>query len=393
MDTALPFGFNVIGFISCNIGLGVAARNTVFSLIDCGYKAGVYDIALPGRSGSDTTYSPIFSDMKEPPHYAVNIFHLNPPQLEQIRHHLHADFLKGRLNVAVPFWELPRIPDSWALVLEKIHVALAPSRFIEHAVACFTSRCRVLYYPQAITTGLTIKPGRCRFGLPENKFLFVTSFDIGSDLVRKNPIGAIDAFRRAFPSGNSSAEFIIKINRTVTGPFFDGLITKIQGYINDDPRIRIIDSPMSYEEILSLYASCDCFVSLHRAEGLGLGAMESMSLGKPVIATFWSGTADFMTPENSCPVTYKIVKCDPSCNPGISPESLGFQGVWAEPDGNEAAAWMRKLFEDRELCRRLGAQARISMEQRGKQAREGHVFRMIKSIYSSYCAGIYSSEE
>ncbi|MBN1309654.1 MAG: glycosyltransferase family 4 protein [Chitinispirillaceae bacterium] len=392
MDTSLPFGFNVVGFISCTIGLGVAARNTVSLLIDCGYKIKVYDIALPGRSGADTSYSRLFADVKEPPPYAVTIFHLNPPQLPQIRHHLHAGFLKGRLNVAVPYWELPRIPDSWVPILEKIPVALAPSRFIEHAIACCTSRCRVVYYPQSVNVERAAPPDRRRFGLPENEFLFVTSFDIGSDLVRKNPIGAIDTFRRAFP-GDCPAGFIIKINRTVSGFFFDKLIGKLRGHIGDDARIRIIDSPMSYEDVLSLYASCDCFVSLHRAEGLGLGVMESMALGKPVVATFWSGTADFMTPENSCPVGYTIVTCDPSCNPGISPGNLGFQGVWAEPDGNEAAVWMRKLVEDRELRRRIGEQARISMEQRRKQAREGAVFKMIDTIHSYYCSGIYAPAE
>ena len=55
-----------------------------------------------------------------------------------------------------------------------------------------------------------------------------------------------------------------------------------------------------------MIAACDCYVSLHRSEGLGLTMAEAMALGKPVIATVYSGNLQFMTPENSHLVDYQL---------------------------------------------------------------------------------------
>jgi glycosyltransferase involved in cell wall biosynthesis len=392
VDTTLPFGFNVIGFTSCNFGLGIAARNTIAALVESGYQVAVHDIPLPGRSGADTTWNHLTYTLAEPPRFAVNLFHVNPPQQKSLKKGMNIGFATVPLNVSVPYWELPRIPESWKPELEMTDIVLAPSRFIEYSVASWTPRCRVLYYPQAIMTTASPRPDRAVFGLPDNRFLFVTSVDIGSDMVRKNPVGAIDAFRLAFDQ-NAAAMLILKLNKSVGGAFFDTIEAKLRSYISGDPRIILLDSSMTYETILSLYASCDCYVSLHRAEGLGMGVMEAMLLGKPVIATFWSGTADFMTPGNSCPVSYSIVNCDPVFNPGIRPESLGFQGVWAEPDLYEAASWMRHLASSPERCAIMGAEARRCMQERRKMMSSGETFRFVRIIYEQSIQNIYHRSE
>ena len=58
----------------------------------------------------------------------------------------------------------------------------------------------------------------------------------------------------------------------------------------------------------ALFARADCYVSLHRAEGFGLTLAEAMALGKPVIATGFSGNTDFMTPANSYLVDWKLTQ-------------------------------------------------------------------------------------
>ena len=55
----------------------------------------------------------------------------------------------------------------------------------------------------------------------------------------------------------------------------------------------------------------DCYVSLHRSEGFGLTLAESMALGKPVIATGYSGNTDFMTPANSYLVDWTLTEVGP----------------------------------------------------------------------------------
>jgi len=110
--------------------------------------------------------------------------------------------------------------------------------------------------------------------------------------------------------------------------------------------------------VYELQQACDCFVSLHRAEGFGLNVAEAMFLGKPVIATDWSGTAEFVTAANGCPVNYRLVTLDCDYGPYRRGQS------WANADIDHAAHWMRRLVEDRAMRERLGAQAAADIRQR-----------------------------
>jgi glycosyltransferase involved in cell wall biosynthesis len=80
-----------------------------------------------------------------------------------------------------------------------------------------------------------------------------------------------------------------------------------------------------------------------------------MLLGKPVIATNYSGNTDFMTSSNSCPVDYSLV----AVKPGEYPYGEG--QVWADADVDHAAWYMRRLAEDRAYRERIGAAARATM--------------------------------
>ena len=70
--------------------------------------------------------------------------------------------------------------------------------------------------------------------------------------------------------------------------------------VQSDLRIKIINNTFTSDEIIGLMNVCDAFVSLHRSEGIGLSIAQSMLLGKPVIATNYSGNTDFTRPDNSC---------------------------------------------------------------------------------------------
>ncbi len=105
---------------------------------------------------------------------------------------------------------------------------------------------------------------------------------------------------------------------------------------------------MTRAEIDSLLAVCDCFVSLHRSEGFGLGPAEAMSLGKPVILTNWSGNTDYMTPDNSIGIDYQLIPVG-KVIAHYQPDQ-----VWADPDLEQAAYWMKSIAQDDQLARRIG---------------------------------------
>src|SRR5262249_14120959 len=95
----------------------------------------------------------------------------------------------------------------------------------------------------------------------------------------------------------------------------------------------------------------DCLVSLHRSEGFGRFLAEAMWLGRPVIATAYSGNVDFMTSDVSCLVNYRLGPVAPHAYP------FWQDPMWADPDLDEAAGCVTRLADDPGSGRRLGARA------------------------------------
>ena len=85
---------------------------------------------------------------------------------------------------------------------------------------------------------------------------------------------------------------------------------------------------------------------------------EAMALGKPVIATGYSGNLHFMTPENSFLVGYSRARVPAGCAPYPTTTE------WAEPDEKEAVALMRDVYERPDAARERGAKARQDILER-----------------------------
>jgi glycosyltransferase involved in cell wall biosynthesis len=62
---------------------------------------------------------------------------------------------------------------------------------------------------------------------------------------------------------------------------------------------------------MELYRACDCFVSLHRAEGYGRGIAEALLLGLDVIATGHGGNVDFCRKAGARLVAHKDIPLKP----------------------------------------------------------------------------------
>ena len=123
-----------------------------------------------------------------------------------------------------------------------------------------------------------------------------------------------------------------------------------------DPRIDLRDVSMPREDVLALIASADAFVSLHRSEGFGRGPAEAMAMGRPVIVTGYSGTADFATPDCAYVVGYRLVPVRPGEYPGAEGQT------WADANIAQAAQAMRRVHEDPEAVAATGARGRARIE-------------------------------
>jgi hypothetical protein len=178
--------------------------------------------------------------------------------------------------------------------------------------------------------------------------MFLFMFDFFSILERKNPLGLIRAFRQAFASGEGPTLVL----KTINGGKRLNDLERLRASAADRPDILVIDEYYTSEQKNALLGLCDCYVSLHRSEGLGLTMAEAMGLGKPVIATGYSGNLHFMTGENSYLVDYAMSSVPADCYP--YPKG----SVWADPNLEHAAELMCRVYADRDEASARAARGR-----------------------------------
>jgi len=255
----------------------------------------------------------------------------------------------GVHRIACWAWELASFPAA-----SIAHAALADevwtlTEFSANAVRAAWPGKPVTAMLPAVAVPSTAGFPRAHFGLDAGRFVVVFAFDMGSCGERKNPLGLLRAFRRAFP-GDEAVTLVVKVSRGESNP---ALWDALQAAAAEDARVTLIDRVMPRDEAMGLLACCDCYASLHRAEGLGYALAEAMLLGKPTVATGYSGNLDFMTPETSHLVRYTLVKV----GPGVPPYDADAE--WAEPDEAHAAELLARVYADPEAAQAMGARAAV----------------------------------
>jgi glycosyltransferase involved in cell wall biosynthesis len=214
--------------------------------------------------------------------------------------------------------------------------------------------------PQGDRDGL-----RARLGIPGKPFLFLSLFDLNSSTARKNPRAVVDAFRLSGLAGGP-AGLVIKVqNADANASDYEALVDSVR----DIPGTVIIKHTLSRSDVYALEAACDCFVSLHRSEGFGLAVAECMYLGKPVISTNWSATAEYVSADCGLPVRYSLVELVENHGPYAK------GSTWAEPDVGHAAQVMRDIASAPAEAARIGAAARRTIEERFSPAVIGARYR------------------
>lgn len=346
---AWPSGVNVIGYLRSRIGVGQGARLLSEAVMAAGIPLGLVDLPLDGSPDKEVFHPDL---MMSGPRYSVNVVHVNPRDFYLHVSPLPSSFWRRRYNIGVWLWELEEFPDMWLKYFDFVDEVWTPSSFNTEAIAK-KSPVPVRTVPYGVTAVFDEGLGRAHFGLPEDRFLFLSMFDANSGRERKNPDGAVRAFRTAFPSENGDVALVVKAN--------NASLSELGSLVGDRRDVIVISRSMSKTEVNSLVRSCDCFVSLHRSEGFGLVMAEAMKLGVPCIATGWSANMDFMNESNSRLVGYRLV--DVKDDEIYLPVYEGrFTPRWADPDIGQAAAFMRELSESPSACGELAERARRDIE-------------------------------
>lgn len=341
--TPLEQGLNLVGYARGGLGLGENLRRFAETLHAAGLPFTLVDFSANlGERGMDARLE---RRIRSENPYPTNVFFVNADQLPVAREHFGARFFERRRNIGFWFWELEGFPAAWSGAFDLVDEVWTASEFVRGAVAARTAK-PVHRVALPIELPTSVRPyTRARFGLPEQPFLFCFHFDFHSFAQRKNPQAAIAAFRMAFPPHDMRAALLIK---TINGARAPQAMAALREAVADDPRILLLDEFLDHEASTGLMSVCDAFVSLHRSEGFGLGMAEAMYLGKPVIATGYSGNLDFMTPVNSCLVRHRLVPV------GRDEYPYGEGQHWAEPDPGHAAEFMRRLVDEPAFAQTVG---------------------------------------
>lgn len=353
-------GINLIGYARAETGVGESVRAAAAAARQSGLLVRLKTVREGELSGQqDHRAGPDASDFPFP----FQVAHVNAGMTPQVFEGLGREFFAGKYNIGYWAWELEDFPDRWQSSFQYVHEVWTPSTFCQSAISR-KSPVPVVCVPHCIEAPFPTSLGRSHFGLPSGKFLFVTLFDVLSVFERKNPAAVIEAFRLAFGK-ESDCHLVIKVNNGDKQPEkIDLLQEKSQGY-----PITILDQVMSRQEVNALLGACDCLVSLHRSEGFGLALAEAMWLGKPVIATAYSGNMDFTHHDTAFLVGYQLRMVGRGVDP--YPEDA----LWADPSLTSAIDQMQAVFGRPDLrCRIAGAgqsyvRQRLSPQAVGQQMR------------------------
>lgn len=278
---------------------------------------------------------------------------LNPDQFRYAAAFLPPAVFQDKYVIGWCVWELERVPNQWLGPLAMLDEIWVPSEFVRRAFveSGVSTRCRIV--PPQLDPPASAIADRGRFGIPTEAFAVLVAFSLRSGVVRKNPMAAVRAFRKAFPN-----ERDVRLVLKITDVDIEGSAwAAFRSDVGDDPRFVFVTNFLSDLEMWSLYASIDVALSTHRAEGYGMIPAQAMLSGRAAVATGWSAVLDFMTPDNAILLPYTLVPVNDV------DERFVIEGAhWAEVDESAASAALRRLYADPAFRNRLALAGKNSIE-------------------------------
>ncbi len=343
----------IVGKPFAPTGRGVTALSHFRALRQAGVSTSVCDVG--SRQEINQPRPGIANELGKflinKPGRSINIYHLNADEIEHAQAVLKHSLPDGAYNIIYPFWELSKYPQKYLDSLAVFDEVWAPSKFIEDALRDGISK-PIYHMPLPVEISLSSFLGRSYFGIPDSSYVLLFFFDFRSYLERKNPQALLQVVEKVLSSRPyGDIRIVLKVHGIDVSPKTAGDYRDFLDQIrerNIKDRVIVLEKVYSDNEMRNLVRCCDCFVSLHRSEGFGLGMAEAMYLGKPVVATAYSGNMDFMNENISCLVDYRLIPVEEGQYP--FPDGQ----VWADPDLDQAAYFVQKLFDDRNYGREIG---------------------------------------
>ena len=326
-----PPGVNVVGYVTAVLGVGEVGRVLAAALDD----VGVPKVVVANRDTRSKTAVPFETSSSSDAPYDINLLCVNADHTVALAQQLGPEFFAERRTIGVWFWELEEFPASMTDAFPLVDEIWVASDFVLESVAAVAPK-PVRKFPLPVVVpappaGIT----RSALGLPDDRFVFLFVYDFLSTAERKNPVGLVDAYTQAFGPEDGT----VLVLKSINGDKRLRELERVRRAASERDDVIVFDTYLSSDEHSALVAQCDAYVSLHRSEGFGLDMAKTMGLGKPVIATGYSGNLEFMDDATGYLVDYDLVPV----GPGREPYPPGSR--WAQPRVAHAAELMRRVVE------------------------------------------------
>ena len=372
-------GINLIGNLRHHTGLGQSCRLLGRELLDSGIPCSLRNFAVSDSFGAGPTELDEYIRDDSP--YGINIFHVPMHEFAEAFRKIGREQWDRHYNIAFWLWELETFPEEWIPLISKLDEIWTPAEFVSRSIRKVTDK-PVITVPYHVTAPFNAAAGRTYFGLPEDKFLFLVMYDANSMADRKNPRAAVEAYKKAFPQGSAGQKetgLVLKVGFSEKDRSVEQeLRAAMPGY-----HLYFLYETYTKQDVNALIRDCDVFISLHRSEGFALVPAEAMILGTPTVTTNWSANTEFQTPESACLVKYTLKEIGKDLWPYRK------EDLWADADTDDAAGYIRRLYEDRAWFERIRENG---MKQAASVFENGAAERMIRERYKAVTGGNAAAE-
>jgi glycosyltransferase involved in cell wall biosynthesis len=334
-------GYNIFGYFSKMNGQGDAARAFVDDLMKTDEKFVLLDSyeelhrRIPRQE--EEKYRKYYLKKFI---YRTNIFFVALDLLKIVKYHISFIF-KHKYNIVVFWWEFESGFEDRIPILnefDEVYVFSDFTRDILDSIENRNFKVTKIKYPFLKNWIIEEEPAaiKKKYNL-EGRFCFFFNFDYLSGYNRKNPEAILSALAQEFPA-EKQIVLVVKTNNS------HGFEEKKTRYLSKvkilglTERVILIEGPLSRNGFMTLLNAMDCYISLHRGEGLGLGILQALALNKPVIATNYGGNTEYMNNPLAFGVPYTLISANDDYGPYMNVKR------WAEPDLKTAKNFMREVF-------------------------------------------------
>lgn len=335
-------GLNIVGYTDSIFGLGEAVKLNIEAAKKLDIPLNIINYEkVKQRADYEYTFK-----------YSINLVQIGLNDLDSFFSVIDPNFFTNRYTILFLVWESEYLPSKYEKTINLFNEIWTASTYCKNIFEKVYNG-PVITVPHPVE--LTLEPPKNRIDyFNENRFSFLFVFSYHSSTERKNPFFLVEAFIKAF-GNDDHVELIIK---TLGSQKFKKAKKKLHQATSSRNNIKIIEMDLDKNSVNQLINDCDCYVSMHHAEGFGLTLAEAMYLGKPTVATNYSGNTEFMNDDTSFLLDYELGLIEnPDAN--FCPRTL-----WGNPNMQSAVEKLREVYRNPDLRKKKAVSAQIFIREK-----------------------------